>query len=89
MFLKKYFANEFCDRERCRITGMKAEVGKIINIISPFVFFDVTLLFTRERGISVASLLLSLLASQRGITKPLPSLSPFYFLSFINTAILL
>lgn len=68
--------------------GMKAHGGKIINIISPFVFFDVTLLITRERGTSAASLPLSLLPSHKGITKPLTSPSPFYFMLFINTTIL-
>ncbi|XP_019326867.1 PREDICTED: RNA-binding protein MEX3B [Aptenodytes forsteri] len=45
---------------------MKAHVGKIINIISPFVFFDATFRVTRERGTSAASLPLSLLPPQRG-----------------------
>lgn len=85
---KKYFANEFCNRERCRLRGMEARVGEIINSTSPFVFFDVTFLTTRERGASAASLPLSLLPSQGGITKPLTTPSPFYFLSFINTTIL-
>lgn len=74
--------------ERCRITKMKVHVGKIINIVSSFVFFDVTLLIMKERGTSVASVPLSLLPSQRSITKPLTTPSPFYFLSFINTAML-
>lgn len=28
VFKKRYFANEFCNRERCRITGMKVHMGK-------------------------------------------------------------
>lgn len=85
LFLKKYFANEFCNRERCGIMGMKVHVE---TPSSHFVFFDVTFLITRERGTSAASLPLSLVPAQRGITKPLTTQSPFYFLSFINTTIL-
>lgn len=85
LFLKKYFANEFCNRERCGIMGMKVHVE---TSSSHFVFFDVTFHITRERGNSAASLPLSLLPAQRGITKTLTTQSPFYFLSFINTTIL-
>lgn len=67
--------------------GMEAHVEEI-NSISPFVYFDVIFLTMRERGTSAASLPLSLLPAQGGITKPLTTPSPFYFLSFINTTIL-
>lgn len=56
---------------------------------SHFVVFDVTFLITRERGTCAASLPLSLLPAQRGITKPLTTQSPFHSLSFINTTLLL
>lgn len=85
LFLKIYFANEFCNRERCGIMEMKVHVE---TSSSHFVFFDVTFLITRERSTSAASLPLSFLPAQRGITKPLTTQPPFYFLSFINTTML-
>lgn len=64
--------------------GVELQVWKYtwgsISITSLFVFLDMTVHITREKGTSASSLPLSLLPSQRGITKPLTNLSPFYFL---------
>lgn len=85
--LKTNVVDDCSNRERCRVTAMRMHVGKIINLIALFLFSDVTFLITRERSTSAASLPLSLHPSQWGITKPLTTPSPFYFVSCINTTI--